>query len=106
MAVNPQQQQAKAKRIVGVPTTAKQIPFDQYEFVSVEFPTAGVDVRVYHNLRPATPRDIVYIPLQKSCDCTIYDVETVSTWTPSSIVLRSNVGPAEVLFLLAVKKPS
>lgn len=82
-----------------------QVPFDQYAFLSVDFVAPGEDLRVYHDLTPASPRDVIYIPVQKPKDCTIYD-DATSEWTEKSIVLRSNLAPATVLLLLAVRKSS
>jgi hypothetical protein len=80
-----------------------QVPFDQYEFQEVAFVEPDADLRVYHGLTPRTPRDVIYIPVQKPKDCTIYD-DATATWASDSIVLRSNLAPATVLLLLATKK--
>jgi len=80
-----------------------QVPFDQYEFQTVSFLEPDADLRVYHGMKPATPRDVIYIPVQKPKDCTIYD-DVTAQWTEDSLVLRSNLAPAVVVLLLAVRK--
>lgn len=81
------------------------IPFDSFEFVQAQFTQPGVDEPVFHNLNPEDPDTVYYIPVAKSCDCTISDARRDgASWGRDRIVLRSNVAPAVVTLLLVTKR--
>lgn len=90
----------------GVDTLQRQLPFEAFEYVTVDFPESpGTYVRIPHKLRPQRPGDVVYIPVTKSRDCSISDNRNEGgdmPWTQTSIVLASNVGPCTVTLLLAI----
>lgn len=81
------------------------LPFDAFEFVTGKFLVPDQDLRISHRLKVEDPCRIVYIPVMKSHECTIYDKRLASAaaqWDRTSVVLRSNMAPVTVWLLLAV----
>ena len=83
------------------------VPFDQWEYKDVTFPTANTPLRVSHGLKPKTPQDVIYFVARQSSSAVISDGTLQpsynSEWTQSSIVLQSTVA-GTVTMLLAVPK--
>jgi hypothetical protein len=92
---------------VSVPELLSYVPFEQWEYKTVEFPVAATAVRVSHSLKARAPRDVVYLQVGNSTACIVSDAITadsfIAEWFPSSIVLQSNV-VATVKLLLAIPK--
>lgn len=83
------------------------IPFEQWEFQDVTFPTADTPVRVTHSLKTNTPEDIVYFIARQGSSAVVCDAVSqtayVTEWRNGSIVLQSTVAGTMTL-LLAVPK--
>lgn len=92
---------------VTVPELLGYVPFEQWEYKTVEFPVAATPVRISHSLKSHAPRDVVYIQVSNSTACIVSDAITadsfIAEWFPNSIVLQSNV-VATVKLLLAIPK--
>ena len=86
----------------------KAIPFDQYEYVEVEFLNPAEYQKVYHNLKVTDPYSVRYIPVSKSGDGTISDNRNDTSngiaWGRNYIVLRCNLAPMVAELLLTVRK--
>ena len=88
----------------------KAVPFDQYEYVDVDFVQPGVYQKVYHNLKVTDPYSVKYIPVAKSGDGTISDnkkdVSSSLAWGRNYIVLSCNLAPMTAELLLTVRRES
>lgn len=84
------------------------VPFEQFQYKTVEFPAAGVPIRISHDLKAASPEDVVYFIVRQSADASISDAQSLDAysaeWRQGSIVLQSNVGSATATILLAVPR--
>lgn len=85
----------------------KGSPFDQYEYVTVDFQDSEY-LKVYHTLKVQDPYKVRYIPVAKSGDGTISDNsnDPYSTirWGRDYIVLKCNLAPMTAELLLTVRK--
>jgi hypothetical protein len=91
------------------PALLPQLPFASFEYVTVDFDEHTTATRVLHNLAPADPYAVRYIPLFKSRECSISDARTEDgahsePWTRNYIVLQSNVAPVQVELLLVIPR--
>jgi hypothetical protein len=83
---------------------SKFCPFRQWQLVNVQFPTApNTDIDIAHSLKLSRAENVVYIPLQQSSPTTIWHNRNAGAtpWSNQVIRLRSTVGGAKALILLA-----
>lgn len=104
---------------------SKALPFERYQYVTVNFPTANEDVKVSHKLDPEDARGVVYLVVRVNRPTMVYDnhnntldsiregyyegpsLETVTPatpWTRNYIVLRSTSAPVTATVLLGLTR--
>ena len=74
----------------------KSVPFTQYQYLTVTFPStyvADADYHIPHTLSPADPDAVDYEVVRSSAACILYNDQsgTRQPWGSGYIILRSNL---------------
>lgn len=84
----------------------KSVPYVDFEYVTVTFPTANTDYDIIHHLKPPTPEDVDYHLVRANAVCGLYN-DTSGTrrvWGNGYITLRSSTALVTVTILLTVRR--
>jgi hypothetical protein len=85
----------------------RALPFEAYEFVTVNFLEPNQDLLIPHDLRPEDPDRIGYMVVGNDGEGVVSDSRRIPngrSWTREAVVLRCNRAPCTVELLLVALK--
>jgi hypothetical protein len=84
---------------------ARSVPFSQFQYVDVVFPTANADVFIEHSLDTDRPDDIIYEVVKRDRAGDVYHDYTADRrpWKAGYILLRCATAGAQVRLRLSVE---
>lgn len=83
---------------------SQENPITKYQYVTVVFGAAGIDLAIEHTLAPELPDLVDYEVVQRDRPCQVYHDETSDrrAWTAGQILLRCDTADARVTLRLTL----